>query len=152
MRKTATRPEVLGISLLWHCLYRYVLIQLSHVKRIATTVDMCWDVINVHCQFDCRENTYVINAENNIAWYRRINLVDPASSYMLVSKAKPCMCVHKFLHSETANGSITQSFTLWNSLNTWTTAVILELIHDPQPASTTGSRYQPGTSIESFEI
>ena len=82
------------------------------MKRIATTVDMCWDVINVHCQFDCIENTYVINAENNIAWYKIVNLVDPASSYMLVSKVKPCMCVHKFLHSETANGSITQSFTL----------------------------------------
>ena len=40
------------------------------------------------------------------------NLVDPASSHMLVSKIKPCMCVYKPLHSETANGSITQLLTM----------------------------------------
>ncbi len=120
------------------------------MKRTATPIDFCWDVINVHCKFDCRVNTYAINTTNNIACYRMTNLVDPASSYMLVSKVKPCMCVHKSLHSETANGSITQSFALSQSSYTWTPAAILELIHDQQPASTTGSRYQPGTSIESF--
>ena len=37
-------------------------------------------------------------------------LVDPASSHMLVSKTKPCMCQYERVHSETANGSINQ---LW---------------------------------------
>jgi hypothetical protein len=36
----------------------------------------------------------------------RTNLVDPASSHMLVSKIKPCMSQHKFLHGEAANGSL----------------------------------------------
>lgn len=32
-------------------------------------------------------------------------LVDPASSYMLVTKIKPCTFMYKFLYDETANGS-----------------------------------------------
>ena len=36
------------------------------------------------------------------------NLVDPASSHMLVSKIKPCMSQYKFLHDETAKGSLKQ--------------------------------------------
>jgi hypothetical protein len=36
------------------------------------------------------------------------NLVDPASSHMLVSKIKPCMSQYKFLHNETADGSLKQ--------------------------------------------
>ena len=35
-------------------------------------------------------------------WY---NLVDPASSHMLVSKIQPCMSQYKQLNGETANGS-----------------------------------------------
>ena len=35
-------------------------------------------------------------------------LVDPASSRMLVSKIKPCMCKYKLLNSKTANGSLNQ--------------------------------------------
>ena len=38
----------------------------------------------------------------------RCNLVDPASSHMLVSKIKPCMSQYKLLHGETANGSLKQ--------------------------------------------
>ena len=38
----------------------------------------------------------------------RRNLVDPASSHMLVSKIKPCMSQYKLLYSETANGSLKQ--------------------------------------------
>ena len=33
-------------------------------------------------------------------------LVDPASSHMLVSKAKPCTCKHRPPHGEAANGSL----------------------------------------------
>ena len=36
------------------------------------------------------------------------NLVDPASSHMLVSKIKPCMSQYKLLYGETANGSLKQ--------------------------------------------
>ena len=36
------------------------------------------------------------------------NLVDPASSHMLVSKIKPCMSQYKFIHGETAKGSLKQ--------------------------------------------
>ena len=36
------------------------------------------------------------------------NLVDPASSHMLVSKIKPCMSQYKSIHVETANGSLKQ--------------------------------------------
>ena len=38
----------------------------------------------------------------------RRNLVDPASSHMLVSKIKPCMSQYKLLYGETANGSLKQ--------------------------------------------
>ena len=36
------------------------------------------------------------------------NLVDPASSHMLVLKIKPCMSKYKLLYGETANGSLKQ--------------------------------------------
>ena len=36
------------------------------------------------------------------------NLVDPASSHMLVSKIKPCMSQYKSFYGETANGSLKQ--------------------------------------------
>ena len=36
------------------------------------------------------------------------NLVDPASSHMLVSKIKPCMSQLKLTYSEAANGSLKQ--------------------------------------------
>ena len=42
------------------------------------------------------------------AWRFRTNLVDPASSHMLVSKIKPCMSQYKLLYGKTANGSLKQ--------------------------------------------
>ena len=36
------------------------------------------------------------------------NLVDPASSHMLVLKIKPCMSKYKPCYDETANGSLKQ--------------------------------------------
>ena len=41
-------------------------------------------------------------------WWSDTNLVDPASSHMLVSKIKPCMSQYKPLYGETANGSLKQ--------------------------------------------
>ena len=35
-------------------------------------------------------------------------LVDPASSHMLVSKIKPCMCKFTLINSKTADGSLQQ--------------------------------------------
>ena len=40
--------------------------------------------------------------------HRDRNLVDPASSHMLVSKIKPCMSQYESQHGETANGSLKQ--------------------------------------------
>ena len=45
------------------------------------------------------------------------NLVDPASSHMLVSKIKPCMSKYKLLYGETANGSLKQLSSPWQSSN-----------------------------------
>ena len=67
-----------------------------------------------------------------LRWHN-INLVDPASSHMLVSKIKPCMSQYKLLHGETANGSLKQLSFIWWSFITWITMVILELIHAPRP-------------------
>ena len=66
------------------------------------------------------------------------NLVDPASSHMLVSKIKPCMSQYKLLHGDTANGSLKQLSFIWWSFITWITMVILELIHASRPNFTEG--------------
>ena len=58
-----------------------------------------------------------------------IILVDPASSYMLVSKIKPCMSKYKLYKSETAKGSLYQLWFLRSLTVTWITVAILELIH-----------------------
>jgi hypothetical protein len=50
------------------------------------------------CKLKGKSNETVLNT----------NLVDPASSHMLVSKIKPCMSQCKLLNSETANGSLKQ--------------------------------------------
>ena len=42
-----------------------------------------------------------------------INLVDPASSHMLISKTKPCMSKYKLLYNETANSSLKQLQSMW---------------------------------------
>ena len=57
------------------------------------------------------------------------NLVDPASSHMLVSKAKPCTCKHRPPHGEAANGSLDRLQFIRSYTVTWITVVILELIH-----------------------
>ena len=55
-----------------------------------------------------------------------INLVDPASSHMLVLKIKPCKYQYK-LFGDTANGSLKQLSFIWRSIVTWITMVILRL-------------------------
>ena len=56
-------------------------------------------------------------------------LVDPASSHMLVSKAKPCTCKHRPPHGEAANGSLDRLQFIRSYTVTWITVIILELIH-----------------------
>ena len=46
--------------------------------------------------------------QRSAAQWHGSNLVDPASSHMLVSKIKPCMSQYKLLYGETANGSLKQ--------------------------------------------
>ena len=59
----------------------------------------------------------------------RTYLVDPASSHMLVSKAKPCPCNHRPPHGEAADGSLDRLQFIRSYTVTWITVVILELIH-----------------------
>ena len=56
----------------------------------------------------CHENVWL-----HTAWQCCNNLVDPASSHMLVSKIKPCMSQFKPRYGETANGSLKQLWSLW---------------------------------------
>ena len=53
-------------------------------------------------------NAYVSAEVNFFAQLSDRNLVDPASSHMLVSKIKPCKSQYKSSHDETANGSLKQ--------------------------------------------
>ena len=56
-------------------------------------------------------STALVSCEVIAALLARVdvrNLVDPASSHMLVSKIKPCMSQYKLLYGETANGSLKQ--------------------------------------------
>jgi hypothetical protein len=52
--------------------------------------------------------TDVFRIHQALFGWRCTNLVDPASSHMLVSKIKPCMSQYKLLYGETANGSLKQ--------------------------------------------
>ena len=52
----------------------------------------------------CYEKTFRLRLRT----FLHSNLVDPASSHMLVSKIKPCMSQYKSLYGETANGSLKQ--------------------------------------------
>ena len=72
-----------------------------------------------------------------LCWFGN-NLVDPASSHMLVSKIKPCMSQYKLLHGETANGSLKQLSFIWWSFSTWITVLIVELIHAHSPDARRG--------------
>ena len=77
-----------------------------------------------------------MNQEPNIILCRKRQtkryLVDPASSYMLVSKAKPCKCKYELIENDTAKGSLNQSWFTWSCgdpVGKWITVENLELIH-----------------------
>ena len=56
-------------------------------------------------------------------------LVDPASSHMLVSKIKPCMCKYTPSVRSDRGWLIKSDITGQSSYSIWITVVILELIH-----------------------
>ena len=69
------------------------------------------------CKFMFSYETVMLDVSHRCFPYRcfaarfvcsSINLVDPASSHMLVSKIKPCMSQYQLLHGNTANGSLKQ--------------------------------------------
>ena len=66
-----------------------------------------------------------------------IQLVDPASVYMLVSKTKPCMPKYSsiLVSGETADGSLNQLWSKWATVfPSWITVENPELIHaTPSP-------------------
>ena len=66
------------------------------------------------------ENLYLIISwgsifDLRISWWLCSDLVDPASSHMLVSKIKPCKYQHKSLQDKPANGSLKQLLFIWQS-------------------------------------
>ena len=69
-----------------------------------------WRLVLQRFLFDCAKVKLagVAVRSNPARFFSSINLVDPASSHMLVSKIKPCMSQYKLLYGETANGSLKQ--------------------------------------------
>ena len=68
-------------------------------------------------------------------YVKRIQLVDPASVYMLVSKTKPCMPKYSsiLVSGETADGSLNQLWSKWATVfPSWITVENPELIHATQ--------------------
>ena len=53
-----------------------------------------------------------INNTSLYVLFKLFNLVDPASSHMLIYKAKLCMSKYKFLYNETANSSLKQLYSM----------------------------------------
>ena len=98
----------------------------------------CCSITNYRCILIVRQSIYSWFGDVSIAiliitCFVNSNLVDPASSHMLVSKIKPCMSKYKHLYCETANGSLNQLSFIWSYITTWITVVILELIHAKSP-------------------
>ena len=60
----------------------------------------------------CGVGVWLVGADGSLLLQHLLcglsNLVDPASSHMLVSKIKPCMSQCKFLYGRTVNGSLKQ--------------------------------------------
>ena len=68
-------------------------------------------IVRVRVKVDSDDENYSVSL--CIWWFNyniiiTSNLVDPASSHMLISKTKPCMSKYKLLYSETANSSLKQ--------------------------------------------
>ena len=72
---------------------------------------------------------------------QHINLVDPASSHMLVSKIKPCMSQYKSFTWRNCEWLIKTVIVYLMFTFIWLTAVILELVHALAQTSRNGCIY-----------
>ena len=70
---------------------------LELAASVAWPYDLCFRGVPLH-----------VNWRNIISGWLCTNLVDPASSHMLVSKIKPCMSQCKSQYGKTVNGSLKQ--------------------------------------------
>ena len=86
--------------------------QIQAKRRVCGTLD--WQALSIHSLSSGFRTLCVDSADltwcfsSLVSLLLRNNLVDPASSHMLVSKIKPCMSQYKLLNGETANGSLKQ--------------------------------------------
>ena len=100
-----------------HCLSPHSALSVSDTVVAAASVS---EVNKLH-KFVAIHESHVLCVNNRVAHcprrscacaaarqWSRTNLVDPASSHMLVSKIKPCMSQYKLLYGETANGLLKQ--------------------------------------------
>ena len=81
----------------------------KYFQRMSERV---WEAIFLIVVFtffvDLSKDSLILIFELKLVFPISCNLVDPASSHMLVSKIKPCMSQYKFIHGETAKGSLKQ--------------------------------------------
>ncbi|CAL5321736.1 unnamed protein product [Camellia sinensis] len=68
-------------------------------------------------------------------------MVDPASSHMLVSKIKPCMCKYELIQTVKLRMAHSISYSLFDGIATRITVVILELIRATNPDFRKGRIY-----------
>ena len=103
---------------------------------------MCLMYVEVRCCFYLWIHNFSSHVRSGVSssnvYVKRIQLVDPASVYMLVSKTKPCMPKYSsiLVSGETADGSLNQLWSKWAIVSFWITVENPELIHaatSPQP-------------------
>ena len=79
----------------------------SQLGRVVPCFTVCGAVLSSHRGIWCCKHD--VPGVSSFGYFSEASyLVDPASSHMLVSKTKPCMCKYKRLNRETANGSLNQ--------------------------------------------
>ena len=93
---TSSEQCCCGACLLWLC---------CTAEGLQALIVICWTLW--WCPQVVRLNLPVWLSSLQLG-VTSMNLVDPASSHMLVSKIKPCMSQYKLLYNETANGSSKQ--------------------------------------------
>ena len=92
----------------------YVCMRIEGVLHVHSIYALeLWTVPVWHSEFWCNTNTILTGPELPLYLSRTFqdvvyNLVDPASSHMLVLRTKPCMSQYKLTYCETANGSLKQ--------------------------------------------
>ena len=89
--------------------------------KVSQSCSICKCIVQYHCFCVVCGLWYytwyytlpeALAAGDGFRWIN-VNLVDPASSYMLVSKIKPCMPQYKLQHGKAADGSLKQWLCIW---------------------------------------